>query len=178
VATVVEFIASVTLDRLERGERTPVRDTVAYVLIGMGAIAAALGGLVSNVAATALPAAIRPLVITYVAPLLVVVTVLTVVLAIALYRLSTVLRVPPDNRTALLRRVQTRYTSRLRDALGEAARIDLGLREDPRAVTLSPWRAGSLASTWETSSVRGVPSHQARPSSPCTMTRRRRVTDS
>src|SRR5262249_52235802 len=121
----------------ERGQRAPLRNSVAYVLIAMGVSAAALGGLVSNVAATALPEAIRPFVIAYVVPLLVVVTALTIVLAIALYRLSAVLRVTPDNRTALLRKVQTRYTNRLQDALGEAARIDLGLREDPRAVISS-----------------------------------------
>jgi hypothetical protein len=130
LATVAEFVTSIWLDWLEKKERTLLRHLQAVGLISIGAFAVALGGLVSSFAGTILPDALQP----YVLPLLIVVTILTIVVAVPLFRFA-VKRLTPDNRKAFLSKVRERYSNRMRDTLGDAARIDLHLREDARAIT-------------------------------------------
>jgi len=138
LATLAELIATIYLDRLEKAERTLLRQALAIGLICLGAVAAALGGVVSNAAAAALPDTIRPYVAPNVVPLLIVVTILTIVIAVALYRLSGVLRLTPNYRKAFLSTLCERYTRRLRDALGDAAHIDLQLRVEAQATAQPP----------------------------------------
>jgi NACHT domain len=134
-AILVEFGVGVVLERVQKGERRPTRLALIYLLIAVGAGAATLGGVVSNIVAAALPQSIRPYLESNVVLLLVAVTILTILVEVVAYSLSAVVRPTPHNRMAFLSKVHERYTTRRRDTLGEAAQIDLHLREDARAIT-------------------------------------------
>jgi uncharacterized membrane protein len=112
LATLAEFITSIFLDRLEKMEWTPLRQVRSICLISAGTVAAALGGLVSNDAAAALPDEVRPYIVPNVLLLLIIVTVFTIIVAVVLFRFADT-RLTPDNRARFLRKVHERYTNRM-----------------------------------------------------------------
>lgn len=133
-ATASEFFASILLDLLSKAQPSPLRRMLAYGLISLGGISATLGGIVSSFAASDLPESIQPYVVHNLISLLVAVTLLTIVIAIAIHRLPGALRLTLDDRSAFLVKVHERYNNRLRDSLGDAAHIILQLREEARVV--------------------------------------------
>ena len=141
------------------GERDPRRRSqtlqrVAAMLIVVGAVLAAIGGVLSDAAAGSLPAGLKP----YALPLFVAVIGGAIAVGVLVYgREHAPGVVANTNRTNFLTKLQTRYTRRQEDALRGALLIALGLQEEPAEVSRPALTVGALADGQTLADTRALP---------------------
>jgi hypothetical protein len=131
----VEMIMTAILSALEKRERTLLNTVLALFLIVVLAGAGATSGVESNFVPAALDEPFRSGVEQHVVPLLIILTLIDILATGLVYHLTAQIRESAAMRTDLLRQLGARYHARLREQLGESARVALGLRENTQAVT-------------------------------------------